>query len=1133
MRRGSWYGVLAAALGTVIAGAVVVPASAANLVWQSSVPVDGSTVAPPAPSTLSSTYNGALDLASASVTLRDAGNGVVTTTAPALSNSNRTVSVAPAAQLIPGSYTVTFDVQNAALDSHPTPKVIAFTVSNPAPAAPTSVSVDAPATATDTVVVVSGGGVSGNTINVGIDDDANVATTPVTPGSPVTVVNNLWSASVDVATLDDGTLTATVSQSNGTATSSEVTATVLKDATAPAAPTAVAFDGPAKVGDTSVVLSGDGETGATLSFSVDDTNGGTTALTGTTSVVDGHWSTTLDVASLDDGTLTATVTQTDGVGNVSAEATTIVLKDMSAPGAPTEVVFDAPATVTDTQVLLSGHGETGATVSYSVDDSNGGTSALTGTASVVAGDWSVSIDVMSLADGTLTATVTQADGVGNASPEETATVVKDATPPGAPSGVGFDAPAKSGDTSVLLSGAGDNGETISYRVDDANDAIAAVTGTTSVTDGQWSVSVEVASLDDGTLTATVKQVDGVGNESSAATATVAKDVVVPAAPSGMQFDGPANAADTDVVLSGNGETGATVTISVDDGNSETPAVTDTKTVVSGQWTSAVLDVSGLDDGTLTATVTQTDGVGNESTPGTKTVLKDIVAPGVPASLLFDGPANQADTAVVLSGAGESGATVSFTIDDGNANTPSIPGNANVVNGQWSSGPVDVFALSDGTLTATATQTDLAGNPSGVSSEASTAKDTGVPAAPTGLDFDGVVKGSDTVVVLSGAGENGAIVSIEVNDTDNGTPAFVRQATVSGGTWSKGMDLAALTDGTLTATVTQSDVVGNESSAATKNVLKDTIALPPSPAFDHPANDANNGLVHLEGTGEPGADVEVRVNDEADGTPVVLPNNDVVVDVNGFWSAELYLSSLQDGTITGRARQTDKRGNVSPWAEATTIKDTSKPPAPTITGPTARWTIGLTRVSWEGKTARYDVGFLEAVSGGRLGSNLQLPSSMQNIKAKSLLRSQPLGTTDCYQVRAHDAAGNRSFWSAQRCSTRPFDDRKLNPSGSWTKRTGDQYWQGTVRRTKSKGAALALGKTTVQRIALVATTCDTCGRIAVSVGGTRVAVFDLHSNRVRHRQLLTRTLTSLPTGRVVLTTLSRRLVEVDGFGVTRV
>ena len=47
------------------------------------------------------------------------------------------------------------------------------------------------------------------------------------------------------------------------------------------------------------------------------------------------------------------------------------------------------------------------------------------------------------------------------------------------------------------------------------------------------------------------------------------------------------------------------------------------------------------------------------------------------------------------------------------------------------------------------------------------------------------------------------------------------------------------------------------------------------------------------------------------------------------------------------------------------------------------------------------------------------------------------------------------------------------------------------------------------------------------------MFDLHGSRTRHHRLLTLTLGDVRTGRVVLTTLSRKLVEVDGFGVTRV
>jgi hypothetical protein len=47
------------------------------------------------------------------------------------------------------------------------------------------------------------------------------------------------------------------------------------------------------------------------------------------------------------------------------------------------------------------------------------------------------------------------------------------------------------------------------------------------------------------------------------------------------------------------------------------------------------------------------------------------------------------------------------------------------------------------------------------------------------------------------------------------------------------------------------------------------------------------------------------------------------------------------------------------------------------------------------------------------------------------------------------------------------------------------------------------------------------------------VFDLHGSRMRHHRVLKLALPSAAVGRVLLTTLSRRLVEVDGLGVSRI
>jgi hypothetical protein len=363
-------------------------------------------------------------------------------------------------------------------------------------------------------------------------------------------------------------------------------------------------------------------------------------------------------------------------------------------------------------------------------------------------------------------------------------------------------------------------------------------------------------------------------------------------------------------------------------------------------------------------------------------------------------------------------------------------------------------------------------------------------------------------------------------------------TVAGdGTWSKSLNLSSLDDGTLTATVTQTDGVGNTSGAATKNVLKDTISLAPTGlAFDGPAND-DDPTVMLSGHAEPGSLVKWRVKDETGALVNKDAAREIVVGQDGTWStANLNVSGLADGVLTGDAKLVhDAYGNdPSIWSTAaTTRKDTKKPPTPTLTGPTAKFTLGATRVSWDGAGASFDVGYTQSKSGGRFGSALY-PRAWQGVTGQSLRWAQPFGTTDCYFVRARDAAGNKSYWTPSLCTTRPFDDRKLNASADWAKRTGDHYWQHTVRRTKHRGATLTLGSTNVARLALVATKCDGCGRIAVSVGGTRVGVFDLDSRRTRYHRLMTLTLPALLGGKVVLTVVSSgKKVEVDGFGVSRI
>lgn len=75
-------------------------------------------------------------------------------------------------------------------------------------------------------------------------------------------------------------------------------------------------------------------------------------------------------------------------------------------------------------VTVSGTGEAGTTANVSVDAGDPATGAVTATAAVSESGYSVTLDLSSLSNGTLTATVTFTDAAGNTGPVGTDTARK-------------------------------------------------------------------------------------------------------------------------------------------------------------------------------------------------------------------------------------------------------------------------------------------------------------------------------------------------------------------------------------------------------------------------------------------------------------------------------------------------------------------------------------------------------------------------------------------------------------------------------------------------------------------------------------------------------------------------------------
>jgi len=210
------------------------------------------------------------------------------------------------------------------------------------------------------------------------------------------------------------------------------------------------------------------------------------------------------------------------------------------------------------------------------------------------------------------------------------------------------------------------------------------------------------------------------------------------------------------------------------------------------------------------------------------------------------------------------------------------------------------------------------------------------AAPTIVDAPPVnAVNVATYVVTATVEITTATADLSIDDADLATPAETATAAVDPGDTTApysvtfpAVDLSALSDGSLSVTVTSSD---DPAAPTTVTVLKDTV-VPAAPAVDPlPAtvNAAGRTAVAVSGTAETGT-VTVTA-DDAD--PATTPETATAPASGGTFSATLDLTGLQDGVITVAATVQDAAGNVSPAStpQQTTL-DTAAPGAPVVAAP---------------------------------------------------------------------------------------------------------------------------------------------------------------------------------------------------------
>ncbi|WP_231102535.1 Ig-like domain-containing protein [Pseudoalteromonas luteoviolacea] len=273
----------------------------------------------------------------------------------------------------------------------------------------------------------------------------------------------------------------------------------------------------------------------------------------------------------------------------------------------------------------------GATYSYTISSSNGGTN-VTGNGTVTsAGQQLSNLDLSALNDGTLTLSVTLTDTAGNAATAVTATSELDTAKPTVTTFSASDTNLKAGETatiSITLSEASSN-----FIIDDISVSGGSLSAFTTTSNVQYSVVFTPNENSEATATLDInadKFTDNSGNTNTAASQlTLNIDTKAPSG-QGVSIDQSLINRDNESALSftlTSLEGTGTFEYSVTDVNNQSVTGSGNISATTAQVTG--LNVSNLAEGTLTASVIIIDAAGNRSAAITDTVTKKYnVAPSL-------------------------------------------------------------------------------------------------------------------------------------------------------------------------------------------------------------------------------------------------------------------------------------------------------------------------------------------------------------------------------------------------------------------------------------------------------------------------------------------------------------------------
>lgn len=653
------------------------------------------------------------------------------------------------------------------------------------------------------------------------------------------------------------------------------------------------------------VLNGTAEPGSEVQVRIDTDGDQHANVTYTTKADEnGNWAVDLKTATPSSGTLPATglsdTNSLEVVGSNKGVQSTLPLTTLhfdDTPPASAEV-----ASVAGDNIITAPEKAAGVTISGTAE-ANGSVELKLGTVTrLVAvdanGNWSTTLqaDDLPAADGSYTLSATAIDAAGNRAPEVTSKVIMNTTGTAAIIGTisedGY-VNAKEAAAPVKVMGTAAPNSKVALWLTDEKNPLAEVQADAN---GKWEAGVPLpAGLADGKHVLSVTTTNAQGNTATSK-AEFTLDKTPPAPAANLKLEGNDTTitsleAKNGVSLSGTGEAGTKVTVSIGGGKTQTATVG-----ANGGWKvefkEGDLPMPGQGNSTNTAfNVVLQDKAGNDSAVATQNVT--LQGPLIPLGKPIIGPiagddiinAAEAQGAVSVSGIADAGSIVHVKL--GTVGTTAQAGG----DGRWTAQLTNLASVPDGSYDVTA----VASQPGRENSVAATHKvtlDKTAPGQPTNIKTNG---GDTTIsadeaktgkITFTGDTPTGAQSADTVTVTWNGVP---KPGTVTNGKWSVDFDSvptvpAGQASTNSNVTVVAHDKAGNNSTTATQAITVQNSALPSSAptidpvTADNVVNKAESGAVTITGTAAPGATMLVKV----DGW--TAPPG-VVADAHGKWSVQ--------------------------------------------------------------------------------------------------------------------------------------------------------------------------------------------------------------------------------------------------------